>query len=562
MKYTISRKLFTGFFTVLFILIATVALSYHQISSVDSTYSELINDRAAKVVMIKDLVLEIKREQVFARDYLLGDESAFDKFYKSRDKYEQQSAEFEKILILPETKQNLQELNELEKEYADYVGGLFKLKKQNKTAEYEALLPQDSEITGRFSSKAKEITDVIQASLVEGKEDTSQQVKTTKNWILGLGLISVFAALFIAFYMSRLISNPIKSISNEAKRIASGDLASQKLNIKNKDEIGELSDSFHQMAMNIRRLIQQVGLNAEQVAAASEQLSANAEQTSKATEQISSTMQQVAAGTENQARSAEETSRTVNEMSIGIKQISENSQQVSHTAAKALDKAGEGNQSIQTAVDQMNSINNTVHRLGEVISSLGRRSKEIGQIIEVITGISAQTNLLALNAAIEAARAGEHGKGFAVVADEVRKLAEQSSESAQQISQLVAAIQDETEKAVISMENATKEVVEGIGVVETAGASFGQIQHSVSEVAGQIQEISSAVQQMSAGTEQMVRSVTEMAELTELTAAGTQEVSAATEEQLASMEEISLSSSSLANMAEELQLLIGKFKVQ
>lgn len=209
----------------------------------------------------------------------------------------------------------------------------------------------------------------------------------------------------------------------------------------------------------------------------------------------------------------------------------------------------------------MNSINQTVTGLANVVKGLGERSKQIGQIIEVITGIAEQTNLLALNAAIEAARAGENGRGFAVVADEVRKLAEQSAQSAQQISMLITAIQQETNEAVQSMEMATKEASNGIVVIHTAGESFVEIKNAIEEVAVQIQEVSASVQQMSAGAEQIVQSMQLVSKIAESAASGTQEVSAATEEQLASMQEISASAVSLSKMAEELQQLIQKFKI-
>jgi methyl-accepting chemotaxis protein len=262
-----------------------------------------------------------------------------------------------------------------------------------------------------------------------------------------------------------------------------------------------------------------------------------------------------------EVQSVEGASQVMNEMSSGVKQIADHSQVVSSTASHVLKKAAQGEEAIQTTVKQMTAINQTVSGLASVVTRLGDHSKEISQIIEVITGISAQTNLLALNAAIEAARAGEHGKGFAVVADEVRKLAEQSALSAKQISELINTIQEETNLAVQSMETATKEVVLGINVVNMAGSSFEQIQEGINEVTTQIQEVASSVQQMSAGTEQMVESMNVINEVSETIASGTQEVSAATEEQLASMEEITSAGISLSDMAEELQTLIGKFKI-
>ena len=563
MKMTLGRKLFAGFFGVLLILAATVAISYVQIKSVDNTYGNLIDDKAKKLIMIKELDIAVKKEQVGLRGYLLlGDEIALNSFNEAYDQYLETSKSLGNIITHPKAKGLLQELDQIENEYYRFSELAFQQKQQNKTDEYTNLVStQGREITARFDQKIQELTEYQQGLLDDGHKETTAEVKSIINAVLTLGLIAILIGVIIAVYMGRIISKPVISIAESAEKIASGDLTIEDIKVKNRDEIGDLANSFNQMSHNLREMIHQVGSNAEQVAASAEELTASAEQTSQATEHIAESMQEVAVGVDNQVKSVEETSQTINEMSIGIQQVANNTQSVSSSAIDASEKASEGGQAIQSAVQQMNSINQTFNDLSEVIKGLGVRSKEIGQIIEVITDIAAQTNLLALNAAIEAARAGEHGRGFAVVADEVRKLAEQSAQSAQQISQLISTIQGETNKAVQSMDIATKEVLSGIGVVNTAGSSFEQIEGSINEVTTQIQEISSSVQQMSAGSEQLVQSMKFINQISESAASGTQGVAAATEEQLASMEEISSSANALSTMAEELQMLIGKFRI-
>ncbi|WP_051330855.1 methyl-accepting chemotaxis protein [Aneurinibacillus terranovensis] len=375
------------------------------------------------------------------------------------------------------------------------------------------------------------------------------------------GFIIVLISIgFVLFYSRRNIAKPIIEIQGTMKEIALGNLKHVFTSTR-KDEIGQMFNHLNQMSSSLRELIGKISANSEQVAASAEELLASAEQTGKATEQIASTIQEVAVGTDKQTKSVEKSSQTIGELAVSVQKIADNAQHVSASASDTLERAEEGAKNIQLAIKQMNAINHTVTGLSEVVQTLGERSNEISQIVQVITDISSQTNLLALNAAIEAARAGEHGKGFAVVADEVRKLAEQSSNSAQQIAHLIKAIQEETNKTVRSMDHATKEVVEGIGVVNLAGESFEQIQNSVNDVATQIEQVSSAVQQISAATEGVVHSIALISEVAEVTSSETHNVSAATEEQLASMEEISSSASSLAKMAEELQEAIGKFKV-
>jgi methyl-accepting chemotaxis protein len=248
-------------------------------------------------------------------------------------------------------------------------------------------------------------------------------------------------------------------------------------------------------------------------------------------------------------------------MSAGIQHIADNANVVAAQSAQASDKALSGGKAVERAVSQMGKIENTVNSSATVVAKLGERSKEIGQIVDAISGIAGQTNLLALNAAIEAARAGEQGRGFAVVAEEVRKLAEQSEEAAKKISGLIGEIQADTDKAVVAMSAGTREVKTGAEVVNAAGVAFTEIAGLVTQVSDQVKEISAAIQQMATGSQQIVSSVKKIDELSKASAGESQSVSAATEEQLASMEEIAGASEALAKLAQDLQEAVAKFRV-
>ncbi|WP_373229162.1 methyl-accepting chemotaxis protein [Cohnella sp.] len=401
----------------------------------------------------------------------------------------------------------------------------------------------------------------LQQHVKSDMEAVKRDAKFGQSVVVGSLIVIFITAIATGTFLTLNITRPLIRISDSTRRVADGDLTVNELKLKRGDEIGDLARSFNQMVRNTHNLIQQVNVSADQVASSAEELTASAEQTGKAAEQIAKSIQEVAIGSENQANNADSSSKAIKEMSVGIQQIAVNAGQVSQTSIGASEKAVEGNKAIQTAGKQIRSIGETAHGLAVTVKALGDRSNEIGQITAVITGIASQTNLLALNAAIEAARAGEHGSGFAVVAHEVRKLAEQSAHSAEQISELIAGIQDETKKAIQTMETVTKEVTEGIGVVHTAGESFEEIRSSVQDVADQIGEVSAAVQQMSAGAEQMVHSIHLIEQSAAEAASATQNVSAFTEEQMASMEDISSAAHSLSGMAEELRMLVGNFKV-
>ncbi|NQF13445.1 methyl-accepting chemotaxis protein [Brevibacillus sp. HB1.3] len=392
-------------------------------------------------------------------------------------------------------------------------------------------------------------------------ESITSAVSSVTTMVRIIVIVVVAVVTAIAYAVSRQISRPIAAVASVANRISEGELTVQPLQIRTKDEVGQLSQSVNTMVLNLRTIIQQVNDTASDLASSAEELSVNADHTSKATEQIAITIQEVAYGAEKQVKSVEESVTAIQGVSTGAQQVATNAQQAAESALGASQIAVEGNQALQVVISQMQSIENTVGNIADIVKRLGNSSQEIGQIVQVITAIAEQTNLLALNAAIEAARAGEQGRGFAVVADEVRKLAEQSAESAQQIKLLITTIQLESNQAVLSMEQGTKEVATGLTVVNNAGKSFEQIQDAVTQVASQIQEVKAYSEQMSFGTKQVVELVSVIEEVAENSADGTQSVSAATEEQLAAMEEVSSSSTSLARIAEELQSHVSKFKI-
>lgn len=392
-------------------------------------------------------------------------------------------------------------------------------------------------------------------------ESITSAVSTVNMKVAPIVIAVVAVVSGIAYAVSRQITRPIVAVAAVANRISAGELTVEPLRIQTRDEVGQLSQSVNTMVDNLRTLIQQVNGTAADLAASAEQLSINAEHTSRATEQIATTIQEVAYGAEKQVKSVEESVTAIESVSMGVQQVAANAQQAAESSIAASDIAVEGNQVLQVVISQMQSIDHTVNDIADIVKRLGASSQEIGQIVQVITSIAEQTNLLALNAAIEAARAGEQGRGFAVVADEVRKLAEQSAQSAQQIEHLIATIQHESNQAVQFMERGTKEVALGLEVVNNAGKSFEQIQDAVTQVASQIQEVKAYSQQMSVGTEQVVELVRVIEEVAVNSADGTQNVSAATEEQLAAMEEVTSSAGSLAKIAEELQGHVSKFKV-
>jgi methyl-accepting chemotaxis protein len=373
-------------------------------------------------------------------------------------------------------------------------------------------------------------------------------------------IVSLLLGGILVYFIINSIVKPLQVLMHASRTIKEGDLT-KPIHIRSKDEFGRLGESFNAMRESLRSVILEVGNASDQVATSAEQLTASAGQTSQATQHIAEMVEEVAAGSEQQVRSVEDGSRVIKDLSSGIQQVAANSQAVTLTASRTTHVAEEGQQLLKTVIEQMNEIHSAVHGLSQAMERLTHSSGQIGSIVNVITEISSQTNLLSLNAAIEAARAGEQGRGFAVVANEVRSLAEQSSQSAKKIGELIQTIQNDTSQAFELSTSVTKEVQNGLQAVNTVELSFNHIQQAINEVAEQIEHVSAAVQHMSSNSERIVHSMDTIVDVAGTAASMTQNMSAAAEEQLASMEQISASAQSLAKMAEEMQDLARKFKV-
>jgi methyl-accepting chemotaxis protein len=391
--------------------------------------------------------------------------------------------------------------------------------------------------------------------------EVTRETATLTKMMLSVSAGFIILAVVFVIFISKRFTAPIRLIRDECMLLAQGDLREREAKIRSEDEIGQLAQGFQEMRGKLRALLMKVQSQAEQVAASSEELTASAEQSSQAASQVAATITGVASGANEQLTAANEAADVVEQMSTGIRQTAASTNQVAEQSARAAVRAKDGGQAVEKAISQMIHIEETVNTSAKVVTKLGERSKEIGQIVDTISGIAGQTNLLALNAAIEAARAGEQGRGFAVVAEEVRKLAEQSQEAAKKIAELITEIQGDTDKAVVAMNDGTREVKTGAEVVNAAGVAFREIIELVSQVSNQIREISAAIQQMAGGSQQIVGAVKKIDELSKNSAGEAQSVSAATEEQLASMEEIAGSSEALSKLAQDLQDAVAKFRV-
>ena len=485
------------------------------------------------------------------------------KLNKAYEEYEQaiQEAPFPNE---SDRSQKLARLNKLKEERKAYADVRQRATTLMDAGDHEAAitlaLTEQSDVYKRMSDILEEDkADSVRLARAEmaHSENVFSGVKTTT--LVALIIVVVLSVITLVLLL-RSIKNSVDTILEGARHIAAGDLRS-KIMLDGDDEFAHIAHQFNTMVESMQKMIRKIKATATDVAGSSEELTANANQSAQVTQNVAQSITEVAEAAEKQMSIVTKSSETIDDFQRGLEEVITNQRHAREQTQATAQKATEGNSFVQSTVEQMNSIAQTVQQTGEIVGKLGERSKEIGNIVEIISNISGQTNLLALNAAIEAARAGEHGRGFAVVAEEVRKLAEESQNASQKISELIQSIQEETNQAVVSMEEGRREAEKGKENVTATGESFSEILTMIGDVKKASLAVSERVLQLRENMGSIVDGMGEVDTSAKGIGSESQNVSAATEEQAAGMEEIASSSRSLANMANDLQTETDKFKV-
>lgn len=472
---------------------------------------------------------------------------------------------------------------------------------------------------GLLSDDLEKLHELTREQEAVAIKNVSTKQKNANVMILLSGIVTIIIGTFIVVVIRRCINNiiiPVEKLGTSAEVISSGNLT-ENIDITAHGEVGKLVESFRTMVQNLKVVITNVSKSVETVTEVSKSLSFNTQFAAKSAEQVasaiqevtkgsieqsslinanmktvsqvSSGIQQIAAGAQEQASSTAITADMLNQMTATIREVAASAQNVAQSSGKTKETADKGEKAVNLTIDGINGIKTKVFETAARIRELGEYSQKIGEIILVIDGIAEQTNLLALNAAIEAARAGEHGKGFAVVADEVRKLAERSGKATKEIADLINTIQQLTTGVVIAMEQGTVEVEQGVALALDAGNALREILVTIEDTHVQVYNISAAAEEISASSDEVVKAIQTVSAIThqntatteELALAGTsmnkvmenilaitqestavaEEVSASTEEMTASIEEIKATSETVAGMVEELNELVSGFKV-
>jgi len=381
------------------------------------------------------------------------------------------------------------------------------------------------------------------------------------NLTVFMFIVAIIIVGLLGFYFSKRFTKPLVELSSIIKTIAIGNLKDFDVKIRSKDEIGELYHNLKIMTQNLRELVSNIQTVASTLASHSSQLSSITEESSQSLAQVVTTINEMAQGNSNQALMVQSSTEAITKVNNIVSQATTKTDFAANKAKESLELAKEGQKAIQQQSQKIEENNKYTYAVDESIQQLAAMNDEIRNIIGVINSIAEQTNLLALNASIEAARAGDAGRGFAVVAEEIRKLAEQSTNSTKKIEDIVNGINGRVNETVNNMNQVRESVLVMESSAENTKGSFAKIFDSITELAKISYEVSTALDEINNQTNEITNQATNISAVVEQAAASMQEISAASEEQLASIETISQSSGQLENLAQELLTQVKKFEV-
>ncbi len=535
------------------------------------TYNMVIlnkNNKTVEAIVHRDFPIVLGDEKIIrsiydrigsARGYVLTGDQIHKENFTEAEKLSEENHQtiMERIPMagFDEIKQQTAEWNDfiIENVFNEYDHGDEKLAYENLLIADEGVSALVEDYEGGALSRGSQIIELEETLLADGKK--------TRLIVSIVSVLVVISGIAIAIITSNIISRPLQAVTNRMRLIASGDFSGNPLETKLKDEIGQLTVATNRMQENMQGLIKDIHQVSETVTHQSGGLMQSSNEVMEGSDQVASTMQELAIGSESEASSVNDLSFQMNSFTVKVEETNENGEHIQQSSTEVLRMTNEGASLMEFSTEQMATIDHIVLQAVEKVEGLDTHAKEISELVSVIQDIADQTNLLALNAAIEAARAGEHGKGFAVVADEVRKLAEQSSNSVSNITDIVNNIQNESFSVVSSLQAGYKEVEEGTEQIKTTGETFRNIKVAVTDMVSRINHVSNNLNDITANTQEMNSSIQEISSITEESAAGIEQTSASTQQTSSAMEEVAASSHELASLAEELNRLVNRFNL-
>jgi methyl-accepting chemotaxis protein len=557
---SLKTKILLAFMTIILLVIILATIMIVTISKTNNKTEQMVDEELALLIANDQLTLSISQRIAAARGYILFGDGLYKNLF---DQYTEESQKHEKQVLALSTKKETQEVIDRSVDWeAMVLTDVFERYDSGDEAGAASYLRSSVEpYSNDLIKEFEKLSDIRMDSINAQAQSVTNLGKRSLTLTIIISVLVIILGITIALLTSNSITKPIKKVMERMQTIAYGDLTSEPLAITAKDETGQLAMAINQMQVMEKEVMEGIKRASEMLTNNSNELTQSANEVKSGSEQVAITMQELATGSETQATTASNLSIVMGNFTKKVQSTNKSGEKIKDSSMGVLSMTTQGKEYMEDSNRQMAKIDEIVLDAVFKMATLDNQTKEITNLVMIIQKIADQTNLLALNAAIEAARAGEHGRGFAVVADEVRKLAEQVAVSISDITGFVEKIQTESKRVSDSLQTGYTEVQEGTSQIKKTGDTFNQINASVTTMVKGIKDISDNLESIQVNSEIMNSSIEEIASVSEESAAGVEETSAASQEITSSMEEVAGNSEQLADLAKGLAEMVAEFKI-
>jgi len=534
----IAPRAFLGFAFIALLVVVLGVFAINRMSIIRQASIDMDTNQLPSVRYLGNMTENVLRMRILSFRVLVNREAAGLDEAKTRigvlvDKLKQAQASYAALPAGTEEAALYKAFAATLENYLQAQSQMLELSRQNKLEEMRSLInTRIKEGTDLMGEQLNKLVAINTAGAKAASAQAGEYYDSALTWIILVAVTAALMTVLLALLLTRSIVLPLNRALNAAQTIAGGDLT-KPIEVDGKDESSRLLSALAEMQGNLRRTIEQISGSATQLASASEELSAVTEEASR--------------GLQQQNNEIEQAATAVNEMTAAVEEVARNAVSTSQASHQSTEAAREGRDRVVQTVDAIQTMTHDVQNTSVMIEGLATQGRDIGKVLDVIRAIAEQTNLLALNAAIEAARAGEAGRGFAVVADEVRALAHRTAQSTQEIEKMVAGIQNGTGEAVQSMQQSNQRTQSTLEMARAAGVALEQITESINLINERNLVIASASEEQAQVSREVDRNLVNIRDLATQSAAGANQTSAASHE--------------LSRLAVDLNSMVARFVI-